>query len=232
MTAYDKAVADALDTLPLTRLAHFTPARNLPHILRDRELRSVEQLDEAVRAAYTPTDRDRLDGHRDKICCSLQYPNSFYFAKARDDRDAVNFPDWACLLLDRTAAAIAGTVFCQRNAGAGGAEPGAEALLRCYAPTVMGHRGRTYTRSALHDPASPTDVQAELLIPGPVPLSLVRVIVFPSDAAAREEHGRLDRYGLLSEAPPFAVAPGLFQKWTVSDAVTRGAAIDIEPWAP
>lgn len=231
MTA-DPAVAAALDALPLTRLTHFTPARNLPHILADRELRSVADLSESVRACYTPTDRQRLDGHPEKVCCSFQHPNGYYFDIARRGETARNYPDWICLLIDKAAAAEDGTLFCARNGAAGGARPGPDALAACYAPAVTGQGGQTRRRGAAHDPASPTDVQAEVLLPAPVPLSLVRAIVFPSDAAAREEQGRLDRLGRFSAAPPFAVGPGLFDKWVVAAAVTRGVPVEIAPWAP
>lgn len=171
-----------------------------------------QKLSESVRSCYAATDRQRLDGHPDKVCCSLQYPNGYYFDIARRGETARNFPDWVCLLIDKAAAAEQGTLFCPRNAAAGGARPGADALAACYAAAVVGQGGQTRRRGAAHDPASPTDVQAEVLLPAPVPLSLVRAIVFPSDAAAREEHGRLDRLGRLGAAPPFAVAPALFDQ--------------------
>src|SRR5690348_15643795 len=91
-------VAAALAALPLARLAHFTPALNLPSIFADRQLRSVKDLCADVRACYRATDLRRLDGYRDKVCCSLQYPNGFYFAIARRNADGVNYPDWVCLL--------------------------------------------------------------------------------------------------------------------------------------
>lgn len=230
----DPGVASALASLPLARLAHFTPARNVPHILSDREIRSVAHMDQDARACYTPTDRLRLDGHPDKVSCSLQYPNGFYFAVARQGEGAVNYPDWVCLLIDKTAAAAPGTLFCPRNAAAADAQanPGAGALLACYAPAVRGQGGRTWRRGPAHDPGSPTDVQAEVLVTAPIPLSLVRAIVFPSDAAAREEHGRLDRFGLLADAPRFVVAPGLFDKWKVAAAVTDSVYPREIPWAP
>jgi len=34
------------------------------------------------------TDLDRLDGHRDKVCCTIEYPNAYYWNKAKDKREA------------------------------------------------------------------------------------------------------------------------------------------------
>lgn len=222
-------VEAVLRALPLARLTHFTPSRNLPHIVRNGLLRSVADMNASARACYTPTDRLRLDGHLDKVCCSLQYPNSFYFHIARDTEN--NYPDWVCLFIDKQAAAATGTRFCPRNAAAGGGVPGADALLSCYNHSVVGQGGKTRTRGSAHDPSSPTDVQAEVLLAAPVALSLVRAIVFPTADAAREEHGRLNRLGLA--VPPtikWKVSPGMFDKWTVSNAVTASRYFPEQDW--
>lgn len=218
----DAKLAAALAGLPLARLTHFTPALNLPNIIADRQLRSVKDLSGDVRACYRATDLRRLDGYPDKVCCSLQYPNGFYFDIARRKPDVVNYPDWVCLLLDKSIAATTGTLFCPRNAAsAGGAiMQGVVGLDACYAPAVPGQGGRTFRRGPNHDPGSPTDVQAELLVTAPVPLSAVRAIVFPTEGAAEEEHGRLDRFGLL---PPsgidWVISPDMFDKSAIAGAV-------------
>jgi hypothetical protein len=101
-----------------------------------------------VRACYRATDLQRLDSYPDKVCCSLQYPNGFYFEKARLRPGTVNYPDRVCLLLDKTVAAMEGTLFCPRNAAAAAscAIPGAVGLNACYAPSVVGQGGVTRCR--------------------------------------------------------------------------------------
>jgi len=228
-------VAAALAALPLARLTHFTPALNLPSIFADRQLRSVKDLSGDVRACYRATDLRRLDGYPDKVCCSLQYPNGFYFEIARRNADVVNYPDWVCLLLDKTVAATEGTLFCPRNAAAAAsrADPGAAGLNACYAPSVRGQGGQTRTRGSQHDPGSPTDVQAEVLVTAPVPLSAIHAIVFPTEAAAVEEYGRLDRFGLL---PPdgmrWVISPGMFDKWVITAAVQSSRYFPETTWSP
>lgn len=231
----DVAVAVALAALPLARLTHFTPALNLPSIVADHQLRSVKDLTEDVRACYRATDLQRLDGYLDKVSCSLQYPNGFYFDIAKRKPDVINYPDWVCLLLDKNVAAAQGTLFCPRNAAAvgGHALPGAAGLFACYATSVVGQGGQTRTRGRLHDPGSPTDVQAEVLVTAPVPLSSVHAIVFPTQAAAVEEYGRLDRFGLL---PPgtvrWIVSPGMFERWTITAAVQSSQYFLETTWSP
>jgi hypothetical protein len=228
-------VAAALAALPLARLTHFTPALNLPNILTDHQLRSAKALREDVRACYRPTDLLRLDGHPDKVCCSLQYPNGFYFEIARRNADVINYPDWVCLLLDKTVAATEGTLFCNRNAAASTRDlaSGVAGLRACYAASVHGQGGQTRTRGPQHDPGSPTDVQAEVLVTAPVPLSAVHAIVFPTDAAALEEYGRLDRLGALPpEGMRWVLSPGMFQKWTITEAVRSSRYFPETSWTP
>lgn len=232
MIAVNAEVAAALTAFPVTRLTHFTPALNLPNIIADGQLRSVKDLKADVRACYKPTDLKRLDGYPDKICCSLQYPNGFYFDVAR--AKIANYPDWVCLLLDVQIAASEGTLFCPRNAAAADdTTAGVAGLLACYAPTVLGQGGITRRRGTTHDPASPTDVQAEVLLTAPVPLSSVNAIVFPTEAAAQEEYGRLERFGLL---PPntvgWIVSAGMFHKWAITAAARSSNYFAETAWSP
>lgn len=231
----DTSVAAALASLPLARLPHFTPALNLPSIITDQQLRSVKDLSGDARACYRTTDLQRLDGYPDKVCCSLQYPNGFYFEIARHKADVINYPDWVCLLLDKNIAAAQGTLFCPRNAAAsaGCAIPGVAGLNACYASSVLGQGNQIRTRGPRHDPGSPTDVQAEVLVTAPVPLSAIHAIVFPTEAAADEEYGRLDRLGAL---PPsrirWVISPGMFEKWRVADAVRYSRYFPETAWSP
>ncbi|WP_093783227.1 DarT ssDNA thymidine ADP-ribosyltransferase family protein [Actinacidiphila guanduensis] len=228
-------VAAALATHPLARLTHFTPSLNLPNIFTDRQLRSAKDLSADVRAHYRATDLQRLDGYPDKVCCSLQYPNGFYFDIARRKPDAINYPDWVCLILDKSVSAVEGTLFCPRNAAAAGglAVPGVAGLNRCYAPNVRGQGGQIRTRGPRHDPGSPTDVQAEVLVTAPVPMSAIHAIVFPTQAAAMEEYGRLDRFGTLPpDGMQWVISPGMFDKWAIAAAVQTSRYFPETTWSP
>ena len=231
----DPEVAAALEALPLTRLVHVTPALALPSILIDGELRSTSDLKDDARGSYRAIDRDRLDGQLSKISCSFQYPNSYYLRRARHKLSIHNFPDWVCLLLDKSVAAHAGTLFCHRNAAAKGARPiaGVEGLRACFAAEVRGHRGRTYTRGRLHDPASPTDIQAEVLVTAPIALSAVHAIVFKTEADARQEYGRLDQLGVsLPDHLRWMVAEGMFKWPRVKAAVQTSKFFPMNDWSP
>ena len=81
----------------ITRLCHFTPSRNLAHIASDPKgiLASRHLLDDE-KIVFNPTDRERLDGHKGHVCCSIQYPNAWYFRTARGKE--VLFRDWGRVL--------------------------------------------------------------------------------------------------------------------------------------
>ena len=75
----------------ITRLCHFTPARNLAHIASDsRGLLASRHLQGDETSIFNPTDKARLDGYTDHVCCSIQYPNAWYFRRARGEREAVS----------------------------------------------------------------------------------------------------------------------------------------------
>ena len=102
----------------ISRLCHFTPTRNLVHIVTGSGgLLSTQRLNENERSAFNPTDLQRLDGFPDHVCCSIQYPNPWYFDAAR--RRERLFPDWVVLLIDPRCIWQDGTKFSVGNAATG-----------------------------------------------------------------------------------------------------------------
>jgi hypothetical protein len=68
----------------ITRICHFTQSRNLAHIFDDPlglcSTRTLQEHD----LPHNPTDTERFDGRNDLICCSIEYPNTYYFIKVRE----------------------------------------------------------------------------------------------------------------------------------------------------
>ncbi|WP_194290575.1 DarT ssDNA thymidine ADP-ribosyltransferase family protein [Modestobacter roseus] len=226
-------VLEELQRRGVSSVYHFTPARNLPHILRDERLRSVDDLDEDVRAFYANTDPNRFDGHTDKISCSLEFPNAWYLRRTVGKDKAINYPDWVILELEPEVAAIPGALFCYRNAAAANGrllQPGATALISCYAYSVIGAQDRTYTRGPRHNPAAPTDGQAEVMVPGPIPLSSVRTVIHSSASLAAQEWARLERLGRNPAVVDWASSPKLFDAYAVTSAAQNGSLIEVTPW--
>lgn len=226
-------VADALARLALTRLTHFTPARNLWHIAEEGQIRSSKDLADNAPDYFTPTDRQRFDQHPDKVCCNFEYPNGYYLAIARQQPAFVNYPNWVCLLLDAGLVMRPGTLFCCCNSAKGSgayARKGGQALLDCYAP--IGQLDSRWTRGQHHHPGASTDLQAEALVPGPIDLSHLRGIAVASHGDARQLYGDLDRHQLSPERFRWVVAPVFFQRNTLSIRVRYGGMLSEETWTP
>jgi hypothetical protein len=224
---------DVALTAGVTRLCHFTPSLNLPHILGDQEIRTTSELTADVRACFSPTDLQRLDGHPNFVCCSIEYPNLHYLARARERGRLAHFPDWLVFLLDPTLLERSGALFSPRNAAAGhGAflKPGIEGLEECYAPAIEGAGGYTFTRSPSRLTACPTDEQAEVLIPGSIALDHVLGIAVRDETQAKAELARLRIAGISIQAVRLIIAPVLFDRAALSSAIRNGQRPTETPW--
>ena len=204
----------------ITRLCHFTPSRNLAHIASDpRGILASRHLQEDEAVILNPTDKVRLDGYRDHVCCSIQYPNAWYFKKARENERL--FRDWAVLLIDARYLWQTGTMFCPRNAAAGGGRlvrGGVAAFDAMFADAVEGFR--TYRRGPTHPDFLPTDEQAEVLIPDRIGHGDVQGIAVRDDGQAAREVSRLELQGL--RVPPIVVVPEFFAPATLSGNLRSG----------
>lgn len=223
-------LTEALRRSRATRLAHFTPARSFPHILRDGAIRSSKDLAESAPGQFTPTDHQRFDNQPDKVCCTFQFPNGYYLAQARNKPDHQNYPDWICLFLDVELALREGTLFAPCNAATqSGARlrPGPDALLELFSATSGG-----WPRGAGHLEGAATNVQAEVLVPGPIELTHVLAVALPSHEAVANELARLRVLNV--EVPPLTwlVEPVLFDRNELSNRVRKGPPLTESAWVP
>jgi hypothetical protein len=228
----EEDVVAVLADLKVDRIAHFTPSKNLFHIVQDGQITSSKALADLAPEYFDPTDRERFDRHPDKTCVSFTYPNGYYLAQARIKEEFSRFPDWVCLMINPQVLTRPGVLFSPCNAAkAGGAyaQVGAATLRSCFDdPSIMG-----WTRGQSHHPQAATDLQAEALVPGPISLSDVIAIVVPSAEAAGNEYARLDVGGLNPERLNWVVAPVMFHRDNLSTAIRHGSIIIEEaPWWP
>ena len=204
----------------ITRLCHFTPSRNLSHIASDpRGILASRHLQGDEAAAFNPTDKERWDGYQGHVCCSIQYPNAWYFRRARENERL--FPDWVVLLIDAHYLWQAGTLFCPRNAAAEQGRlvrGGVAAFDELFADVVEGVR--TYRRGPTHPDFLPTDEQAEVLIPDQIDHGdVMGVAVWDDDQAARETL-RLELQEL--RVPRIVIAPSFFAPRALSQELRSG----------
>lgn len=217
-----KDLQSALRARGIRRLCHFTPSRNLAHIVTGTQgILATKQLAAAERSVLNATDLERYDGHTGHICCSIEYPNAWYFRKARQKE--LLFRDWVVLLLSPDLMLLPDVKFCPRNASAGRGvylKEGLEGFEALFAPTVVGMSSRTYRRTAKRSKAMPTDEQAEVLVPDSIPLAAVLGIVVVNEEQATLEIERLRILG--ATPPPFFVAPLFFDANGLSEAIQNG----------
>lgn len=208
----------------IRRLCHFTPSRNLIHIASGAVgVLATKHLQEGERSIFTPTDLERLDGHTGYISCSIEYPNAWYFdkAKAKD----VLFKDWVILFIKKHYLWAGGTLFCPRNASAkygGEVCEGHNGFKRLFAKKVEGAYGKTFERSEKHLISCPTDDQAEVLVPDKVALSDILAIAVVSESQAKNEIARFKYAGVPENKFQLVIAPDLFNKYELSRMIRDG----------
>lgn len=214
-------------TRQITRLCHFTPSRNLLHIASDPNgILATARLQADEKAVFNATDVQRYDGFPDHVCCSIQYPNAWYFRTARNNENL--FADWVVLLIKPDHLWAPGTKFSERNAaanrGAGVAE-GGDAFDSMFRSEVFGAYGRVYNRTPSHPSWLPTDEQAEVLIPDRVAREDILGVAVADESQAKREISRLK----LARAviPPIVVAADFFRPGWLSSQL-RGGTVPLE----
>lgn len=206
----------------ITRLCHFTPSRNLLHIASDPNgILSTVRLRTDEKAVFNATDIVRYDGFPDHVCCSIQYPNAWYFRTARNNENL--FADWVVLFIKPDHLWAPGTKFSERNAsanrGAGVAE-GGDAFDSLFRSEVPGAYGRVFNRTSNHPSWLPTDEQAEVLIPDRVAREDILGVAVADESQAKREISRLKL--MRAVIPPIFVAPDFFRPDRLSTQLRRG----------
>ncbi|MCM1145466.1 MAG: DUF4433 domain-containing protein, partial [Lachnoclostridium sp.] len=108
---------DILKSRGVSRLCHFTKLQNLTHILSSE---SGILASNSIRSDIkNVTDEERYDNELNYICCSVEYPNSWFLKKAiENNRDQI-FRDWVVLYIDLDILAYKKAKFCPCNASKG-----------------------------------------------------------------------------------------------------------------
>lgn len=222
MTGTIASIRNEVQRRGITRLCHFTPSRNLAQITEDpRGILASEYLQADEQAVFNPTDLTRLDGYKDHVCCSIQYPNAWYFKKARKEEKL--FLDWVVILIRAHYLWRTGTKFCPRNAAAEYGRlirEGTDAFEALFADTVEGAGEHTFTRNQRHPAFLTTDEQAEVLIPDQVQRQDVMGIAVRDVEQAKREVTRLR---LIGQSPPrIVIVPQFYEPHVLSNQLRAG----------
>ncbi len=208
----------------ITRLCHFTPARNLAHIASHVDgIKSSSGLRADQSACFTATDAQRIDGYTGHICCSIEYPNAWYLSKA--EANEVLFKDWVILFIAPHYLWDPETYYCPRNASAdsgGQVVKSLSGFRSLFAPSIVGAYGYTRYRASKHLECSPTDDQAEVLVKKNICLADILGVAVKDESQAKNEIARLRLAGSDPNLFRFFIAPELFSKYKLSDLIRAG----------
>ena len=198
MSAYDVLVARGV-----TRLCHFTKLQSLTHIITSENgilaSKSIRQDTKNV------NDTARYDGELDHVCCTIQYPNSWFLKRAIQDNHDKIFSDWVVLYINLTILKHKIAKFCPCNASRSkGAyiEGNMDYIDSIFANSVSTFR---FPRSTRMLSSCPTDGQAEILIKDSIPREYIIGIAVGNKDVARRVYAMLKIYGL--EHIPIYIAP-------------------------
>ena len=172
---------------------------------------------------FNSTDPQRSDGFLGHVCCTVEYPNAWYFKDARK-QNRIRFREWVVLFIKPDYLWAVGTRFCPRNAAGNcgqGAHEGIKAFESMFALSVVGARDKTYTRTAGHPAFLPTDEQAEVLIPDRVAREDLLGIGVSTKVQAKSVATSLKRWNV--QFPCIWIVPGLFKEpWWLSQKLRSG----------
>lgn len=230
-----EAIRAEAERREISRLVHFTPTRNLVHIVTGSGLKSTKMMSEEERAEFNQQDLRRLDGHPDHICCTIEYPNAFYYRSKRASArgEEALFPNWVALLVSAKHLWSESTLLCPHNAaGRGGINVtrGLECFMSMFAEEVDAPRA-TRRRRGQPD-CCPTDVQAEVLIQRQVPLGDVLGIVVESAEQAADTDVLLRQLEAPRDSLPLVVCPEFFDPLSLVEALESERRPVEQTWHP
>lgn len=157
-----------------TRLCHFTKVKCLVQILTSEDgILATDFINSDVKQ---PNDMGRYDNATDYVCCSLQYPNGWYWGKARErDSDKI-FKEWCVLTINLNILKNAKFCFCPCNSAINSGK-----FIRSDSENISSIFDVPNVKIKYRPPnmldCCPTDDQAELLIYKNIPLQFVNGII-------------------------------------------------------
>lgn len=189
MSAYDILV-----TRGVTRLCHFTKLQNLTHIITSED--GVLASNSIRQDTKNVNDKARYDGELDFVCCSVQYPNSWFLKKAMQNNLSKIFEDWVVLYVNLGVLQSKNAKFCPCNASkSSGAyiDNNMDNIDSIFATNVTTF---AYPRSPKMLSCCPTDGQAEILIESSIPRKYIDGIAVGNEDVAKRVYAMLKMFDM------------------------------------
>ncbi|TYC83919.1 DUF4433 domain-containing protein [Acetobacterium wieringae] len=198
MSAYDVLTARGV-----IRLCHFTKLQSLTHIINSEN--GIMASSSIRQDTKNATDTARYDGELDYVCCSVQYPNSWFLNKAIQNNHDKIFRDWVVLYIDLSILNYKEAKFCPCNASKSRGYyinndmDNIDSIFATSVPTF------SYPRTPKMLTCCPTDGQAEILIKDNIPLNFVNGIAIGNEDVAKRVYAMLKMCDI--ERIPLYIAP-------------------------
>ena len=204
MSAYDVLIKHGV-----TRLCHFTKLQSLSHILLYPS--GIMATAKIKRDSLNQVDLVRADGKMDYICCSVEYPNSWYLDNAQQRNEDVIFKDWVIMYINPEIVKYREIQVCECNAAThngryicNGDDYNVENL---FALNVDSFR---YPRTQKMLSACPTNSQSEILIKNDIPRDFIMGIAVGNEETARMVYAMIRTLGV--EAIDIFISPQVVTK--------------------
>ena len=213
----NKEIKNIIQQRHITRLCHMTQINKVIAILCS--VNGILATDLIVKKLLFTNDKDRLDGRKDYISSSVQYPNVWYYRNKKETNPSVR--DWAIFIVDPAVCSKEDTLFCPINAATShGAyiNSGEKAFSSMFAESV-GRRNR-YSRMLA---CCPTNDQAEVLVHNSIPHDMIKGIVFEDEIVLQKVLKILDEHDI--PYPDLYVSSELFST-TCSNLIRQGIKPD------
>lgn len=105
---------DVLSSRGVARLCHFTKLQSLAQIVSaDSGILPNSSIRSDIKNV---TDRERYDGELQYVCCSVEYPNSWFLQTAIMNNTDKIFRDWLTIYIDLEILNLSDAKFCPCNA--------------------------------------------------------------------------------------------------------------------
>jgi len=158
----------------VTRLCHFTKIRSLTHILMNEDgILATEFIQDGIKQQ---NDMERLDNAKDYVSCSLQYPNCWYWDKAKKSDADVIFKEWVVLTIDLDILKCSSFKFSPCNAATGSGT-----YIREDVRNISDIFGEPTIKIKNREPdmleCCPTDDQAEIIVYKNIPVRYINGII-------------------------------------------------------
>lgn len=204
-----KEILNELNTRNVTRLCHFTKSINIPHILSD--FNAILATDEIPEYYRDTNDKRRLDGKKEYICCSIEYPNVYYLNEIKDNDKLFN--EWVIICIDPAVVLENEVFFSKVNAATERGKyilPGLKGLKSIYDENIITSK-RSRQRSDKLPVACATDIQAEAMILGKIDKKYIKSFIFQNEEQAKKEYIRMDLLGIGKDIE-IKICPDMFKK--------------------